>query len=154
MEKKVFRSRISVLLTGIVLAAFIFALTQTFQQMRYEKFFIGVGIFVFCVFIFSGIRYVITDEKLLFKIWWIPNGSCSISQIIYIKRSYNPLSSPAASLKRLRVGIKKGYRWPSYYLISPVREQEFLETLQRINSEIYICVSDKKGWWHFWDWDF
>jgi hypothetical protein len=38
-------------------------------------------------------------------------------------------------------------------LISPVREQEFLEALKTVNPSIQITVSDKKGVWRFWDWD-
>jgi len=123
------------------------------------RFYIGFGVMMFVIFIFGGIRYEITDDKLLIKICGIPNlyGSCFISQITSVERSYNLLSSPAASLKRLRVGIKNGYgkwQWLPYFLISPVREQEFLETLKRINPDIDIRVNDKMKWWHFWDWDF
>jgi hypothetical protein len=69
-----------------------------------------------------------------------------------VERSYNPLSSPAGSLKRLSIRLVEGARYP-YWLISPVREQEFIETLKSIDPSIYIHVTVKKGIWRFWDWD-
>jgi hypothetical protein len=54
----------------------------------------------------------------------------------------------AGSFKKLKI-TKSGFP----YLISPVREQEFLDTLKEINPNISIRVSNKKGWWRFWDWD-
>src|SRR5215510_9810349 len=98
MEKKVFRSRISVLLIVIILAAFIPASIATFKYKSHEGLFVLGGVLVFIIFIFSGMRYIISDGKLYLKMWTIPNGSVNISDIVSIKRSYNPLSSPAASL--------------------------------------------------------
>jgi len=110
------------------------------------------GIFLLMVFMFGGLRYIISEDKLFVKIWVIPSGSVKISDIISAERSYNILSSPAASLKRLRLGLRKGSKYP-YMLISPVREQEFIEELKRINPDIYANVPDKKGIWRIMDWD-
>jgi hypothetical protein len=38
-------------------------------------------------------------------------------------------------------------------LISPAREQEFIEALKTVNPDIYVEVSDRKGVWRIWDWD-
>ena len=71
--------------------------------------------------------------------------------------SYSIGKAFAASVKRLRIHFKKEYFWyfPTliYPLISPVREQEFLETLKTINPNIQIRINDKKDWWRIWDWD-
>jgi hypothetical protein len=80
--------------------------------------------------------------------WIIPCWSCFLSEITCVERSYNPISAPAASLKRLSIdglGV--------YTLISPAREQKFLETLKAINHNIKINVSNKEEWWRIWDWD-
>ena len=79
-------------------------------------------------------------------------GSIEISYISSVKRSYNPLSSPAASLKRLRIDLIGGSIF-SYTLISPVREQEFIKELKSLNPNIMINVPDKKGIWRIQDWD-
>ena len=79
-------------------------------------------------------------------------GSIEILNISSVKRSYNPLSSPATSLKRLRIDLIGGYIF-SYTLISPVREQEFIQELKSLNPNIMINVPDKKGLWRIQDWD-
>ena len=114
--------------------------------------YIIAGGLIFCYALFFGISYIITDGKLLIKTFGITTGKAKISKIISIERSYNLLSSPAGSLKRLKISFNKGYKWP-YALVSPVREQEFLETLKMYNPNIQIHVDDKKGWWRIWDWD-
>ena len=149
---KVFRSRISVLLLGFILAILIPCTIPMIKHMIIPGLWIMGGTLVFIVFLFSGIRYIISDGKLYTKIWMFPSGSVKIKNIISVERSYNPLSSPAASLKRLRIGLGGKAKFP-YMLISPVREQEFIEELKAINPNIYVSVSDKKGIWRVQDWD-
>ena len=153
--KKVFRSRISVLLLGLVLAIFIPKIISTIKYMINSGSFTLGGIFVFgaVMFLLCGFRYVISGDKLYGKIFWIiPSGSVKISDIVSLERSYNPLSSAAASLKRLAVNSSGGSVF-SYILISPVREQEFIEELKSINSNIKVNVPVKKGILRIWDWD-
>jgi len=154
MKKKVFRSRISVLLMVFFLAIFLPPLIPMIRSGNIfnPAFYILAGTIAFVVLLFSIIRYEITDKELLCKLWKIPFGSFPLSQIASVERSYNPLSSAASSLKRLRVSFHKGYKWP-YTLISPAREQEFLDALNKANPDIYIRVINKKGWWRIWCWD-
>lgn len=149
-QKKVFRSRISWLLVVIVLVVFIPLYIKIYLYKTYQELYVLGGVTLFIIFLFSGMRYIISGEKLHLKIWFISNGSRNITDIVSIKRSYNPLSSPAASLKRLKIHFKTGsYDW----LISPVKEQEFIEALKAINQEIDVSVSEKTRKLHFWDWD-
>lgn len=60
-----------------------------------------------------------------------------------------PLSSPAVSLKRLCIGFANERSW----LISPVREEEFIEELKAVNPDISVNVPSKKGIWRIQDWD-
>ena len=147
--KKVFRSRISVLLIGFLLAVFIPISIPIIKNMIISELLIVGGIFLFIVFLFSGMRYVISDNKLYVKIWMIPIGNADILSITSVERSYNFLSSPAASLKRLRL---KGSKC-QYMLISPIREAEFIEELKAINPNINVNVPVKKGVWRIQDWD-
>lgn len=82
----------------------------------------------------------------------IPSGTVEIKDIESVERSYNPLSSPAASLKRLSIRLGGKSKYP-FMLISPVREKEFLEELKAINPDIDVSVPDKKGSWRIQDWD-
>lgn len=110
------------------------------------------GLFFFIIFIFTGIRYIISGSKLVLKIWFIPGGSVNIADICSVERSYNLLSSPAASLKRLRISFMKKAKYP-YMLISPIAEQKFIDGLKIINPDINVNVPEKKGIGRIWDWD-
>ena len=153
MERKVYRSRISVALMGFILAVMLpsFIPIISSGDISNPAFYHLAGVIVFIVLIFCGIRYEITEKYIAFKMWFF-STKVPLSKIVSVERSYNPLASGAASLKRLCVRFKKGYKYP-FTFISPVREQEFLETLKTLNPYIQINVSDKQGWWRFWDWD-
>ena len=159
--KKVFRSRISVLLVGFILAIFILVSIPMFYYKLYEELYILGGALLIAIPSTTGHRYIISGNKLYLKIWIIPMGSANILDIISLERTYNPLSSPAASLKRLRVCFVKGAKYSNWvtwqtspdWLVSPVREQEFIEELKTVNPDIYVNIPDKKGMWRIWDWD-
>ena len=105
-------------------------------------------VFIPVVFILTGIRYLISDNKLYLKLWKFKIASLNIYEIYSIQRSYNPLSSPAASIKRLKISLIKDFA-----LISPVDEKKFIEELISINPDIKINVSEKNVCIRFWDWD-
>jgi hypothetical protein len=156
-EKKVFRSRISVLLIGFILALLTPSILPKIKQILFSGSFTLVTIsgtfaFLFIISLFIGFRYIISGDKLHGKILWIiPSGSIKISDIVSVERSYNPLSSCAGSLKRLALNNREK-SFP-YILISPVREQEFIEELKLVNPNIKVRVPVKKGIWRIWDWD-
>ena len=153
MEKKKFRSRVSVaLLLFVFLCCF-----SVFPFMPPHSISLTIMIimcstfgFAFCLFIMFTTNYVIQGDVLIAKCCG-QSITINIHEIESIKRSYNPLSSPASSLKRLCVN-KTIHKW-SYTLISPVREEEFLAILKEINPNIIIEVNDKKSVFRFWDWD-
>ena len=159
--KKVFRSRISVLLLLFLLVVFVPCSIPTIKYMKIPNLYILGGLLLFISFVFSGLRYIISKNKLYLKIWIIPIGSASIADIISVERSYNPISSPSASLKRLCIRFKKGVTYSNWatwqsapnWLLSPVREQEFLEELKNINPDINVKIFDKKKKCNFKDWD-
>jgi hypothetical protein len=153
MEKKVFRSRISVVIMGFVLVVFMLAAAPLLYFGKVIDIIIMGIIFLFVIYSVTSIRYVIIDDILCVNTWNICFGKVKIADILSVKRSYNPLSSPAASLKRLCLHFNENSKCPHYGLVSPVREQEFLDTLKSINPDIDIQVSDKHGKWRIWDWD-
>jgi len=152
MEKKVFRSRISVLLVGFILAIIIPTFIPVIHYGNNEGLYIAGGILIFLALLITGMRYVISNGRLSVKMWFIPNGSVDIMNIVSVKRTYNPLSSPAASLKRLYINFNNRTLLP-FWLISPDREQEFIEALKAINPNITVNVPERKGKWRIWDWD-
>ena len=149
--KKVFRSRISILLICSMLGIFIMAFIPIIQRGIYQGMNFLFFVFVVLTFVVCGLRYIISGDKLYLKIWMIPSGSVNIADIISVERSYKkPLSfSSATSFKKLRIdlsGVKfgvKSAKFP-YLLISPVREQEFIKELKAINPDIIVNVPIKK----------
>ena len=139
MEKKSFRSRVSVLLLLFITAIIGFPLISIIRSGNIfnPAVYTIVGVLIFCFAIFFGMSYGIKERRLFIKVLGITCGNMEISEIISIERSYNPLSSPAASLKRLCIRSKKSgkLKWPYYFLISPAHEQEFLDTLKEIKNQ-------------------
>lgn len=151
-EKKVYRSRISGLLAGILLAIYTFSAMQMFANKIIAGAMVLAVTFLFVGLLLSGIHYVISGKTLHIKLWFISMGRIYVPDIVRISRSYNPISSPAASLKRLCLDQKMAQRFPPV-LISPVREAEFISDLKAINPDIKVEVPDKNGPWRIQDWD-
>ncbi|WP_421763439.1 PH domain-containing protein [Ekhidna sp.] len=134
----VFSSRKSILLGsflwGVILLVFI--ITGGFINLAMTLTWIFT--FSFVAVIWFGIRYQIGEELLDIKVGPIRVIRIKIKEISYLERSFNPISSPAASLKRLNIKFKGGE-----ILISPKHEDQFLQKLKSINPEINIDVSSK-----------
>ncbi len=158
MELK-FRSGISVILILIVLGILLLTsydrlilLIDKPNSENIVHFIIFSLIITPVFFICFGIRYIVTDDKIIFKIGFIESGSVKISDIVLIKRTYNPLSSNAASLKRLYCKLKKGSYF-SFLLISPKNEDLFLKLIKEKNPNVEINVKNKKGFFRILNWD-
>ena len=139
-ERKVFRSRFSVLLVGFILALLLPCFIPIFIHKIYQGMYLLGGIFVFILLIYSGIHYVISSDKLYLKIWFISTCSLNIANIASIKRSYYLFDIPTnttASFKKLRIQFERETKYP-YIHVSPVREQEFIEELKKVNPNIYV----------------
>ena len=151
MKKKVFRSRVSFLLLVFIWGISLLSLIGKMDTISNSDVIIILPLFVFCTAFPFSLSYTVDADKLIGRTFGIKFYSVDITSIKAIRRSYNPLSSPAASLKRLEIKAPTRYGLP--LLISPVREQEFLKTLKEINPSIEIKVKDKKSLFHFWNWD-
>ena len=150
--KKVFRTRVSVLMSGFVLAMFIPICIGLFKNEVYDGFFTmsGIGLFVI-IFGFGGMRYIISENILYVNWWFIPIKNVDITRLESVERTYDPISAPAASLRRLLIRYK-GLSLSSF-MISPINEEVFISELKVINPDIKVNVPTKKGVWRFWDWD-
>jgi len=153
MEKKVFRSRISVLLVAFFVIIFMLTFIRLIHYRNYRELYITGGAFMFLILLLTGMRYEISDGMLSVKMWFFTSGSVDIMNIVSVERTYNPLSSAAASFKRLYIYFNKTMFVP-FWLISPEREQEFIETLKTFNPNISVNIPTQKGGWRIWDWDF
>lgn len=78
-------------------------------------------------------RYVISGDKLLVKCWPVINLEIDIESIHRIRKTWNPLSSPAASyLGRIEVNYGAG----KSCIISPKDKHKFIEDLLKKNRSI------------------
>jgi hypothetical protein len=144
-----YRSRISVaMLLFVATVCFAPILLVGDNEREPAMFMIPFIALTVTVVLLVGIVYEIRDQHLAVKAFGFNFITLNIIEIRSVKRSYNPLSSPASSLKRILVNTSK-----LNVLISPVREKEFLAHLTTINPNIEIEVSDKNEWYRFWDWD-
>jgi len=165
MEKKVFRSSVSVLLLIGIGGSFSCPLILLIcsGNIFHPVFFIFTGLIVFFVYMIRSIRYVLTDKEIQFCFEGKVKGKILISAIASVERSYEPHNFCSVSFKKMRFIFNKDYKRSDYFSgsrflpfipsISPVREKEFLETLKTLNPNIQINVSGKKRWWRIWDWD-
>ena len=96
---------------------------------------VNVPIVVIMYAIWFKTGYFVNEQSLIVKIGPYTEREIDIANIISLKRSYNVLASPANSLKRLKVNYRGGM-----VLISPARENEFLDLLSKLNPRIKIEV--------------
>ncbi|MDC6354793.1 MULTISPECIES: PH domain-containing protein [Robiginitalea] len=134
MEKK-FASRISPVLVLILGAVFV---PTTYLMIR-DGTYLGVAInlfaAIFIVVVLAGTRYAITGDSLHIHVIFLVNIHIPVVDIHRIERSYNPIASPAGSLKRLAVHY--GERST---LISPKNEADFIRTLKSLNPQIQVTL--------------
>ena len=99
-----YRSRISVvLLLFVATVCFAPALALENNGSGIAAPFVSSLVFAVTMALLAGITYEINDQNLLVKTFGLNFMTVNIMEIHSVKRSYNPLSSPAGSLKRLMV---------------------------------------------------
>lgn len=147
-----FRSRISVLILIFISFVLLFDfISDPFNYLPIHL--VLLFLLSFIILCLAGSQYIITDQWLISKLWFITFDKININDIQKIERSYFPISANAASLKRLELTIKTARGRNYYCLISPVNEKKFLEHIKKINPPIVIEVINKKNFFRIWDWD-
>ncbi len=108
-----------------------------------EKSWLGVLIILltisFIFYTFLSINYKIEKEKLNVKCAFIINENIEIKSIRKITETYNPLSSPAASINRIEIFYNKF----DSILISPKNKKDFIQDILKINPNIEVIYRKK-----------
>jgi len=149
-SEKVFRSRFSVVFFGIFLSILI---RCAIPPIIVPALCIISGTVIFIALFIGGIRYIILEDNLYLKIWTIPYWTVKISSIKSVERSYKLLvPALSGSFRGMRITYLGKVSLCSI-LITPAREQEFIEQLEKIKPNIYVRVPVKRRVWCFLDWD-
>lgn len=141
MENRKYNSRISPILWPITWIAVIVIFYLTIKQVIEQPTFYEISILTliwlptlaFILGVMLGVRYIFESNQLTIKIGPFTERNIPIDDILTLERSYNPVSSPANSLKRLMIKYKNGV-----VLISPAREKDFLRHLKKLNPTIKL----------------
>ena len=116
---------------GIIVAVFI----PLFKDQDLTSLYIGVPVTGLLLWIWFTTYYVIERNSLVVRSAFI-HKIIPVYEIKSIRRTFNPLSSPALSLDRLEIQYGNG----KMVLISPENREKFLEELKKMNPSIIIVL--------------
>ena len=129
--RKVYQSKIGIWIVAIMAAAFTVGLYGAYMAHDYINLGVLAFITVFVIYLFATTRYIVTGSVLQVKSGFIVNKKIDITTISKIEETYNPVSSPAASLDRLEVTYTGGS-----VIISPKDKRGFVAHLQSVKPDI------------------
>ena len=130
---RVFKSKIDIWLGLVIIISVLFCLAVTIGMavimdaagMLFSLMVMALGVLL-PLWILFGTRYVITQDSLEVKsgpfAWHIP-----ISSITSVRKTRNPLSSPALSMDRLQIHYQSG----KSLMVSPKDRQGFLAAIHQ-----------------------
>jgi len=90
----------------------------------------------FGLYFFKSIFYSINGNYLIINCGFAISMKIQIDRITKIKETYNPLSSPAASLDRIAIYYSKS----GFVLLSPKKKMDFINRLTKINPKIEVIL--------------
>ncbi|KWW17578.1 MULTISPECIES: PH domain-containing protein [Peribacillus] len=115
----------------VFLGIFLAILSPVVMAEDFSSLWAAIPIICLLLWIWFTTYYVIEDKTLLVRSAFI-RKTISIDDIQAIDRSFNPLSSPALSLDRIKIS----YGPHQYILISPLHREMFIEELLKRNPSI------------------
>jgi hypothetical protein len=135
MNKTIYPSAISwglwIPVYALIIGQGIFMAGTVSWAFLFFHFSLAILIYFFVV----RIKYELDDEKLVIFMGPIRYKSIDIQTIRKMELSNNPLSSPAASLRRLAIYYNK---W-GYVLISPKNREAFIKDVLERQKKLEIC---------------
>ena len=131
---KNYKSKLGLELIIPFILIFGYSLFELISNKVWTGIFIMVLTIIFILYTFLSINYKIENDNLNVKCTILMNTNIDIKSIRKIIETYNPLSSPAASIDRLEIFYNKF----DSILISPKDKQEFIQNLLEINPNIEI----------------
>lgn len=129
-ESKEYPSRVDWWIAGLVIGSILFCIGLGGYLLRVDTkaaiILFGITALMIVVTLLLAIpcRYILNDDHLLVQSGVI-KYTIPYSDIRKIEKSSNPLSSPAMSLRRIKISRSKGF-----ILISPPDRDQFIQELQ------------------------
>jgi hypothetical protein len=93
-------------------------------------------VLLFVVYLYLQTKYIITGTDLVIRSGFFVNITIPIRDISSIRKTNNPISAPAFSLRRIEIH----YGRSSSVIISPKDRAIFVTELQKINANIRYPV--------------
>ena len=135
--RKQFKSKVSYILLIVVFCAFYtLPIVEVINNGLTIDSLEPVGaltlIYAFIVYLFFSAVYTIDNGFLIIKLGFVYNKKIGINRIKSIKRTKNPISSPAPSFDRIEVCFDKY----NSIIVSPKDKVGFVRELKNINPKI------------------
>lgn len=131
-----FRSRISIILVLLITGVTGIGTYNAWSQGKYIAILVLVVVLFAFIGTILGIHYTIDEDKLIVKDLFIIKETYELKKLKSITRTYNPVSSPAASLKRIKLDFGCGHP----LIISPANQDVFIEEILRINPNVQVEI--------------
>lgn len=135
--RQVYKSKIDIWLLAVVFVPLLAVLLQVLVTFTWGLVALIAVIIAVMGYMFTTTKYIIDNNSLQVKIGVFEYTQVKISNITAVRKTNNPLSAPALSLKRLEVRYGKSF---DYILISPKDRDAFIEDLLKINPSIKTDV--------------
>ncbi|WP_297334385.1 PH domain-containing protein [Flavobacterium sp.] len=132
---QVYKSKIDIWLLAVVFVPLFAVLLQVLVTFTLGLVAFIAVIIAVMIYMFTTTKYIIDNNSLRVKIGIFEYTQVKISNITAVRKTNNPLSAPALSLKRLEVRYGKNF---DYILISPKDRDAFIEDLLKINPSIKV----------------
>ena len=140
MGSKKYPSKVGWGLLALVVLGFGIGMYHTVVQAQWVHLVIQTGILLLVILLFYSISYEVNEENLVVKTFFWFKREILIESITKISETYNPISSPAASLDRLEIVYGKY----NSVIISPKDKLGFIEHLKSISPAIEVKLRKRK----------
>lgn len=129
-----FRSRVSILLVFIIIAALMPGLIAPLMDGEIAPMLITLGVEIIVLSLLFCIRYRIEDDKLYVGEVFRKGTAYDLKKLVSITPTRSILSAPAASLRRIKLYFGCG----NALVISPAAQDVFIDEILRINPNVKI----------------
>ena len=128
LNNRIFKSKVDYWIPLIISLAFIPTIVFSIIEQQYLVLVISTLFYSFIMISIFNIKYLLIENKP------IQSKRYNLCHLIQIQHTHDCISSPAASLDRIKLIFSKG----EYIIISPQNQKEFIRQIQEINPNIRI----------------